>query len=383
MEEKEAMESTPDNSSSRKPRKKVPRKKLVKKKKERGKYKSKSVGLCDVDVANCIFSDDEVGAAYMENQQSCSTQLNIPEDAEPQQEDFSDSSSTSTPGLTSQSPSESPSDVSRPSSAASSHQEISLIDSSCEVECSLDVLSDSLSSTSSSVPSRPGSRLSVSSMSAACDMQLMFGATDKEPDEKEFIVFNDIISAVVQTFKKILPSAWTPIATRDCLRLFLLSNSKQKAIQREIVLHYNGTVSIYVHCECLMDKKVLTLNSIPFLSDVESVSVFCENGLKIVKTVMNYDVCLGANHDSTRSVWHIIPETYIDINPYKEDSFIETCRSVSCHRLVKCEKGKAARCVSCSIVLKTLKKREASLRSETASPFTSNAYLTLQQALTL
>ncbi|KAK3915278.1 tRNA (guanosine(18)-2'-O)-methyltransferase [Frankliniella fusca] len=385
-------EGVPDKSQcpARKPRKKVARRKLLKKKKERGTYKPKSLGACDLDVAGCIFSDEEIGAAYVENQQVLLSELQLAEDIVPLSDNYSDksTSTTSTSGLASPASVESPND-SRPSSAAGCHADFSntsRAEESCEIECSIEIPSDTPSSASSSLSSsRPGSRQSrhsVPSLSAACDMKLMLGASDPVSEVDPCIVNNNFIAKVIETFKDSLPSAWSSIAAHSCLHLFLLSPGKPKAIQGEIILNFNGTVSIFVHCECLLDSKILTLNPIPALDKEENIALFCENGLRIVKMVMNYDVCVGANHNSTRSAWHMICESYIDLNPYKEESYSKTCRSLTCHRLVKCEKSKKApRCISCSLLYKSLKKRETTLTSETPSPFTKNIHLTLPQAL--
>lgn len=256
------------------------------------------------------------------------------------------------------------------------------------LESSLNLPSDADTS-SSSAPSRPESSASTHShssrptLSAASDIQMLLGASSPPPGlAGSCKPSSDLINLLATSLKNALPLAWVAIADWECVHIFLMSATSPKAVQREIQVFYDGRVTISVHCEVLLHEKVLTLNEIPPLNEETNVSVISEKCLKIVQLVMSYEICVGANHMQTRNAWCLISDTYVDLNPYREDTYSETCRSMSCHRLVKIDKSnKKSRCASCFLILKSLRKREESLNRDTPSPFTPNIHLTLPQAL--
>ena len=58
-------------------------------------------------------------------------------------------------------------------------------------------------------------------------------------------------------------------------------------------------------------------------SDSSIVDKFCANSWKVLRMLMEFNVCIGANHDSTKDVWISISGTQVDRNPYHKDHYTE------------------------------------------------------------
>lgn len=277
--------------------------------------------------------------------------------------------------------SESQSSVSsRTSSAAGFHSDSSRPDSSLGIEVSLSVCSDSRPVT----PADSSRAASASSNKQPPISNIFsdFGVVDPVEDLEIIELPLDCVNSCLDKLRSMLPRAWLPICDRNSFHFLLLSDSTPKAIQREVIISFQGVVSINIHCENIFSNQILTKIPIPRVvsEDLESVLLFCEKCVCVVKELMNYDVCVGANHENTKKQWSIIAETYIDRNPYQERNYVETCRSLSCLWLVSVEKGKAPRCENCTAVFYSLKRRENVLTAEETHPCTPNMFLTPDQA---
>jgi len=278
---------------------------------------------------------------------------------------------------------------SRASSATGFHSDASRPDSSLAMEVSLSVNSDSISRpetpADSSRSETPVESSRVPSTSAVkeppiCSVFGDLGVVNPKEDPRKIDLSIQCINTCLVKLRTMLPTAWVPISDRNSFHFLLLSDSTPKAVQREVIVTYQGFVSINIHCESIFSNQRLTkVPILPLSEDEESFQLFCEKCVCVLREVMNYDVCVGANHETTKKVWHSIPQTYVDRNPYQEKSFQETCRSVSCLWLVRVVKGKAPRCENCSTVFKSLKRREEFLTSEEAHPATPNIFLTPDQ----
>lgn len=192
---------------------------------------------------------------------------------------------------------------------------------------------------------------------------------------------NESIIVALQLVQEVLPDDWIVFADSKCFRyLQISSNYAAKAIQKEINVKYNGSVAIFVHCVKLDDNHDI-FKLCPNLSvfDDDDYVDFCQKGATLCWGMNQFTTCVGANFDESKELWHDIPNTYIDLNPYQETSYKTTCRSLSCGRLIPL-RFNSYRCSDCASVLKKLKSRLKSASQETASATTTNKNLTHAQA---
>ncbi|KAK3910209.1 Endothelial protein C receptor [Frankliniella fusca] len=310
----------PDKPPPKKPgRKKVAKKHLAHQPKSRGRYVSKQAKQLTIDVAECIFSDEEERKEYVH--QAVGT------DSEGSVVVSSDKSEVN-----------------------------STVVSSTDGHESSTVLSDSSPSTTtgsrpSSSLSRPGSSLNTS-------------VIDSSVAES---INNDSLSA---------PPDLDPMASI----FFEVSSTCPQTIRKELFISFGGNVLVYVHCVLLPSfHKLFGLPSNPPVEfREESFSKYCDYCISLVKKFYQFQVCVGANDAEAREVWTEIGGGYIDSNPYREETYDETYRSASCSRLVDFRKGK--RCDNCSQLMKTIARRKSFLLTPVAAPSTSNKYLSKQQA---
>ena len=204
------------------------------------------------------------------------------------------------------------------------------------------------------------------------------------PHADELIEYTPSLSEIhcaLSKFREILPKGWVPVADQIGFHLLLLSSGLVLSVQREVFITFGGEEIIRVHCEPLsFAETFLEAIDLPRVKFEEaSLDDFFKRALKIVQTLMQYKICVGANHAESRDVWSEIPGTYIDLNPYQEECFTQTCRAVSCPRLLK--HGKRLRCDACNKVMNSLKRRSDSLVSADWSPFTPNVHLSSKQKL--
>ncbi|KAK3917951.1 Transposable element P transposase [Frankliniella fusca] len=339
-------------------RKKVAKKKQVHKPKSRGRYNSSQPAVAKQltrDLAECIFSDDEERRDYII--ETCGND--------------SDGSSSSVQPL---------SDTSVESSIhGSTHESISTdmeghesIAVSTDLDSESSVLSPTPDSRPSSAFSRPGSSVDCSLEPADVD------GVSAPPDLNPPLPF---INQGLQAMNSRLPPNWTTIVDQTGFHFLFLSSRFPKAIQREVFVSFGGNVLISVHCVLLPSyQKLFELPSKPSVQfREECFEQYCDFCVMLVKKCKQFDVCVGANDVETREVWSEISSAgYIDLNPYKEESYQETFRSLSCHRLV--EWGRAKRCKSCTLLLRSICKRKEFLLSPSADATVNNKYLTKQQA---
>jgi len=191
----------------------------------------------------------------------------------------------------------------------------------------------------------------------------------------------DLIEIGLNMFRNVLPKPWVPIADKEGFHLVLCSVQTPKAIQREIFISYNGNVHILFHCKAVPNFfNLFQLESRPRVGFNEhSVGEYCDVGLTLVKTFLQFEACVGADDLEAKHIWDKFPETVIDYNPYKEERYTETCRSVSCSLIIRLRQGK--RCHECSKVKRSISKRREFLNSVSADPCTRNSNLTYEQAM--
>ncbi|KAK3910142.1 DNA transposase [Frankliniella fusca] len=396
-------EST-ESAPSRRGKQKVPRRKLMKKPKRRGEYKPKAtLGPVDLEVAECLFSDDDVRADFLDNVSTADMQAESEQNV--QTTDASDSGSTSS--VFSEMLSDTASDMSivfsppasnagsrrgslsdsRPSSANESRpSSVSEMGPPSSVESESRRSTDILAPSPTEHDSTQSSSSSKEISSGTCDLMNKLGVLPsvETTDASANSPSTTFIASALQECRSILPAAWVAIADKICLHLLLFSVTTPKAIQREIVLFYDGRVSMFVHDNTIFSQKILSNYPVPSLLSENNVLLteFCQMGLKLISCLMDYSVCVGANYDKSRCLWSCIPQTYVDYNPHREESYKETCRSVNCSWLVKeSRKQISSRCLSCEVVWKSLKRREKSATSESPDPSTPNIYLTPAQSL--
>ena len=111
-----------------------------------------------------------------------------------------------------------------------------------------------------------------------------------------------------------------------------------------MIITFTGLVSVFVHCENIFSNQMLSKYVVPpILSDgLQCLNMLCEKSVIVVRAILDFEVCSGANHQETRSVWAAVHQSVIDTNPYQEKSYKETCRSLSCLWLIRIEKGKSS-----------------------------------------
>lgn len=190
-----------------------------------------------------------------------------------------------------------------------------------------------------------------------------------------------VIQDGLEKLRTLLPAPWFPIADQTGFHLLLPSLQKPIAVQREVFISFNGSVMVYCHCVPVPSfPKLFKLdkNTIPQFN-ASNLNDYCAKSVLLVKLFLQYDVCVGANHMETRNVWYMIGNSYVDTNPYKEVKYVETCRSVSCLRIIELGHGK--RCKECSAVMNNIIERKDFLLSATAKKTVGNQHLTREQAI--
>ena len=191
----------------------------------------------------------------------------------------------------------------------------------------------------------------------------------------------ELIEKGLNWFKSKLPKHWVVIADSCGFHLILSSSVSPLAIQREVFISFNGNVMIYLHCTPVPSfQEIFRLSSSSrVIFDNNSIDQYCQFGLSLVKQFLMYNSCVGANDLDTKHVWYMVSGTYHDTNPYFENNYEETCRSLSCRRIV--ELGHGRRCKECAKVQKNIGARKYFLLSPTADRCTSNENLTREQAM--
>ncbi|KAK3910144.1 Mitochondrial inner membrane i-AAA protease complex subunit MGR1 [Frankliniella fusca] len=259
-------EST-ESAPSRRGKQKVPRRKLMKKPKRRGEYKPKAtLGPVDLEVAECLFSDDDVRADFLDNVSTADMQAESEQNV--QTTDASDSGSTSS--VFSEMLSDTASDMSivfsppasnagsrrgslsdsRPSSANESRpSSVSEMGPPSSVESESRRSTDILAPSPTEHDSTQSSSSSKEISSGTCDLMNKLGVLPsvETTDASANSPSTTFIASALQECRSILPAAWVAIADKICLHLLLFSVTTPKAIQREIVLFYDGRVSMFVH----------------------------------------------------------------------------------------------------------------------------------------
>ncbi|KAK3924777.1 Transposable element P transposase [Frankliniella fusca] len=91
-----------------------------------------------------------------------------------------------------------------------------------------------------------------------------------------------------------------------------------------------------------------------------------------------YQVCAGAAFEAGKNLWNDIPNSYIDLNPYLESSYVSTCRATNCNLLIPLRLG-SSRCQSCSKILRSLKGRYKTSNESEYNENTRNDLLSKSQ----
>lgn len=157
------------------------------------------------------------------------------------------------------------------------------------------------------------------------------------------------------------------IADSKGFHLLQLSEGDIKAIQKDIYLKYNGSVSVFVHCVALQDDNDITkLSPKPVMFKDDNGKLFCQKALVLCWGMSQFQICPGANFEDGKDIWADIPNTYIDLNPYLELSYVSTCRSNKCTKLIPL-RFNSYTCTECAKVMKTLKERNKSAKKEEVS----------------
>ncbi|KAK3922779.1 Transposable element P transposase [Frankliniella fusca] len=399
---REIMEKDKDNDKPKpapKPRggaRKVSARKRVKRPKQRGKYKQAVLGVNDPDLVDCLFSDDDVRAEYFECHIPESNNL-ILQSNETEMEnaiDSSDVDNTSTSSCTTESSAVSsndsrsssvsdslpPTDInSRPPSSSESRPSSSFSFTADSPIC--DRPSSAMESRPSSAASNT-SKSSTVSKSAVMDFSITLGAVnplENLTSEGNETPPNNVLLEALNRFKAILPRDWLSVADKIGFHLLFLSPFTPKSVLKEIVLFYNGNVSVFIQSGTVISRKVLVNFPVPsLLSNGEaSVKDFCDKGLKILNVLMDFHTCVGVNSDSKRKFWSCIPNASVD-KYVCDDSFAETCRSNHCEWLLK---KKMSKCSSCKNVEMSLNRKVLTEGAGAPAPSTRNDQLTHSQAL--
>ena len=160
-----------------------------------------------------------------------------------------------------------------------------------------------------------------------------------------------------------------------------MSSSFIKPVQRDVFISFEGEEKILVHCQPLPNESILSsLDHLPKVKLEEgTLDEFCQRAHKIVQSVMQFKVCVGGNHMGSRDIWDNISDAYIDTNPYQEEGYAQTCRSVNCELLIPF--GKKMRCTSCYFVMRSLQRRSQALQAEMIAPNAPNVHLSNKQKL--
>lgn len=338
-------------------RKRVSNRSKVKRPKERGKYKSvKASGL---EIAECVFSDEEVMDEYLEDNPVNESSTDDQQSILSSEASVSDSMSVESMSSSSLCGSEnisfsSPPPDSRPSSAPLFR-----------------------------TPRPPSSAGSSHSASVCITPETVSPVPPQQSIVEDTPAPSlELCDEGLKLFRSHLPKPWIVIADQCGFHLLLPSCQSPISIQREIFISFSGSVSIYMHNVLLPSFQdifeIAKASRVTFTSD--SVEIFCKYGVSLVKKFLMYVTCVGANDMETKNFWYMVPDTYIDNNPYHEKRYEETCRSVKCLRIVELGPTKL-RCKECSTLMRRLKSRKDFMLSPNANPLTKNEYLTREQAL--
>lgn len=284
-------------------------------------------------------------------------------------------------------------DSSRPSSAAGHRP-----DSSCSAVSATTSADESFNEfaspsnvhvdVDSDANSRPSSAMSTSStqsQAAVHDLESLLSIVENVCDEdSQHSPSLHFVGQLLSKLRGTLPNKWIPIADSFGIHLLYLSGTCPEAVQREVVVKFNGRVSVFIHGVVIIDNKQVSsecFHNISSLAAENEVNLlqFCLQCVQFAQCLLQFDVCVGANHSETHLIWDRVADSFIDKNPYRESTYVETCRSTTCEWLVKLGKG-FLRCKPCNKIIKNLRVREKFLSSEDIHPNTRNDALTLDQS---
>lgn len=190
----------------------------------------------------------------------------------------------------------------------------------------------------------------------------------------------EAITEALNMVQAVVPDEWLVLADSQGFHFLLITSKKSMAIQREIILSYDGTTSVIVHCVKLEEEnEIVKLYPEPVKFEKDDYKQFCTKGLTLCWGMQQFSVCCGADMEDAKHLWNETPDTYIDLNPYQETTYESTCRSNRCQRLIP-KRFNSFRCANCASVLKNLKNRVKSAASGNVSAHTTNKNLTSAQA---
>ena len=181
-----------------------------------------------------------------------------------------------------------------------------------------------------------------------------------------------------------LPDNWKAIADYKAIRLLMLSLTHFSAVQREIIVYYDGRdEEMAVHGKPLsqsIQNQISTGLPYPVRLTDETISAFASRLVFLSRNMRQFQVCLGANHLESFSIWSTIDNAHVDNNPFSETEYVITCRADDCSHVVPFGKNNI-RCMSCAKVIRTLRERLTFAQKDEVSAKTANKYLSLKQAL--
>jgi len=160
----------------------------------------------------------------------------------------------------------------------------------------------------------------------------------------------DLLKLAKGRLEELLPSNWIPALMSQGIQVGLRLPSELLLVQRSIFFSLDGRVEAGIHGKRLERDHEFwaTVRHVTLYRD--SVEEFIGNVVDTVNRLRSFEVCRGV--EGFRHLWKTEPKMEIDINPFQELRYTETCRSKSCKLLVPSLRKK--RCGECSKIWNSL-----------------------------
>ncbi|KAK3920840.1 Transposable element P transposase [Frankliniella fusca] len=190
---------------------------------------------------------------------------------------------------------------------------------------------------------------------------------------------SDVVVSTENLLRSVLPNHWTLISHKDSFSCLKMSFGDEPAFQRNVHVTHSGTLRITVHRKELSAELLKELTPswpIGLRLTSHSSKHFVDSVLRVVLAVRSHEMCAGVDLQKYEDMWASDETGVIDNNPYDEERYTKTFRSLKCSLLVPVEYWS---CSECKLACDRFRRRYKHFCEEVAHPFTRNDQLTEQQ----